>query len=683
MGDNMALKTVYNIAVVGRDTVGKSNVIQQLLALQQGLQKNIVESPEEKQRGYTIYNRFYKSEFANNRFNFVDTPGNTNFLSKVKTAINITNSALFIVSGTGISDTSLRVWESIISQEVPRAIFMNMLDLPEANFDNTLHDIELKFNIRPLVLSIPCVDDGKLIGTIDIFNEQLLLGTDKNIKTVDIPPEFVDEVTRYKESGIEQLSELDDELMELYVEGQEIPDHLLKKALVECVQARKITVVMGGCAKSGIGIAQLKKFIEINFASFNDSPVWVGTESEDKAEEIIERVPNPQAPFAAFSFKTLHDRYAGKLSYLLIISGTLSKGDKILNNNTHEKISINRINLIHGEALEEITEAGPGDIVILEKQDNIEINQTFCDPDHPVYFEPLKQLVPRCTYRLTIPKNTKEERVLMALNRSIAEDPSLRLHKNAETGEFLLSGMGVMHLQILQEHLKNIYDVEIGLELPHIAYHETIAQPIKAEGKHKKQTGGHGQFGIVRITMEPLPRGGGFEFVNKIVGGVIPRQFISSVEKGVIEALRKGTLGGFPVVDIRVILYDGQFHNVDSSDYSFQAAGILAVQNALAEVKSLLLEPIMEVEIDVPEYDMGKVSKDIASRRGRIQGFDSREFTNIVKAEIPLAELQNYTPLLREMTQGLGMYSMYLSHYEVVSSHLASKALADNAKKTG
>ncbi|MCP4294185.1 MAG: elongation factor G [Proteobacteria bacterium] len=673
----MDLKTIYNIAIVGRDTVGKSKVIKQLLSLQSSKDEQIVESPEEEQRGYTIYNRFYRSETDTTRINYIDTPGNTNFLPKVKTALNIANSALFIVSGTGISDTSLRIWESIIFQEVPRAIFINMLDLPEANFDNTLHDIELKFSIKPLVLYMPYFDDGKLVGIIDVLEDKLLLGTGKNIKSTKIPSGSEEEILHYRDLAVEQLSELDEELMELYIEGEEITKELLAKALVECVQARKVTVVMGGCAKSVIGFAQLKDFIETNFASFTQSPIWVGTKSKEATDEILERGPEADGPFSAFSFKILHDRYAGKLSYLLVISGTLKKGFKVLDVNTQEKTVVSRLNLIHGEKLTEVDQAGPGDIVVLEKQENIDINHTLCDPDHPVYFEPLKQSVPRCTHKLVIPHNVKEERVLMALHRSVAEDPSLRLHKNEETGEFLLSGMGVMHLQVLQEHLQNVYEVEIELELPNIAYHETIAQAVKAEGKHKKQTGGHGQFGVVRINMEPLPRGGGFEFVNKIVGGVIPRQYISSVEKGVVEALQKGTMGGFPVVDVRVTLYDGQFHNVDSSDYAFQAAGILAIRNAQTEAKNILLEPIMEVEIDVPEHDMGKISKDIASRRGRIQGFENREFTNIVKAEIPLSELQNYTPLLREMTQGLGMYTMQLNHYEVLSSHLAAKVIKE------
>ncbi|PCI24739.1 MAG: hypothetical protein COB67_11375 [SAR324 cluster bacterium] len=679
MNSSTVVKNVCNVAVVGRDTVGKSKVIEGLLKLQPGTDSTIIESSEEESRGYTIYNRFYRYESPEARITLIDTPGNTNFLPKVKTALYIAGTALFVVSGTGISDSSMRVWESVVSQDSPRAIFINMLDLPEANFENTLHDIELKLSLKPLVLFIPWSDDGKLVGVIDVLKEQLILGQGRKPKIQELPLTSQEEVTFYRESTVEQLAELDEELMELYIEGKPLPVPLLEQVLTQSVLQRKVTPILVGAAKAEVGTLALKLFMEQHFPAYHKHSSWVGVIPEAGSTEYVERKPIASEPFSAISFKTIHDRYAGKLSYLLVLSGSLGKGAKILNSSTHEKFVVGRINYIHGEKLKEMEMAGPGDIILLEKMEEISSNQTFCDPAHPVLFDPMPRLIPHCTFRLVIPEKVKEERVLTALQRCIAEDPSYRLHKNNETGEMLLSGMGVMHLQVLQEYLEKNYDVEISLELPEIAYHETISATVNVEGKHKKQTGGHGQFGVVKITIEPLPRGGGFEFINKIVGGSIPRQFISSVEKGVIEALQKGHLG-FPVVDVKVTLNDGAFHNVDSSDYSFQAAGIQAIRKALPEAKPTLLEPIMEVEIDVPEHAMGRISKDIASRRGRIQGYEPREFTNVVTAAIPLSELQNYTPVLREMTHGLGMYDMNLKQYEVLSSHLASKVLAKRNK---
>lgn len=677
----MSERKTFNVAIVGRDTVGKSRVVTSLLQLQKGAKPEKVEAPEEEARNYTIYNRFFHCEFENHRLNLIDTPGNTNFLAKVNTALYIANGAVQVVSATGISTSSLRIWESIMQHEVPRLVFINMIDVPEANFDSTLSGIEQNFGIQPAVINFPVYDDGKLIGLVDVLQKKLVVQKGIKSEMKEIPDSAKDEFDLYQEALKEQLAEVDDEVMELYIDGEEISEELLYNALQQGTRNRSLTPVLCGVAKDHIGVKCLDDFIEQNFPRHDMGQAWMGAVSDKDPDEYTERLPSVEEPMSAFCFKTLHDRYAGKLSFLLMISGKLAKGDKIVNSSTHQKITVGKISLISGETLIEVDEAVPGDIFILEKMDEILTENTICDPNNTIIYEMPHKLQPRCTFKLELPEDVKEDRAMTSLQKVLSEDPALRMHKNEETNELLLSGMGVMHLQIMQEHLKNVYDVSIILDTPHIAYHETLTAPITMQGKHKKQSGGHGQFGNVFITIEPLPRGGGFEFVSKIVGGVIPKQYIPSVEKGVVDALKKGALGGYPVVDVRVTLFDGSYHDVDSSDFAFQAAGSLAVKKALQEAKCVLLEPVMEVEIDIPEHDMGAISKDVSSRRGRILGYDSKELTSLVTAEIPLAEMGDYAPSLREKTQGLGLYTMSLKGYEVLTSHLSSKVLAERKQE--
>ncbi|MDH5561235.1 MAG: elongation factor G [Deltaproteobacteria bacterium] len=668
---------IHNIAVTGKDGVGKSQLVDALLSIQAKNQESrIVEYPEEKNRNFTIYNRFYHFDYHDTSFNLIDTPGNTNFLPKVNIALHIASGTIFVVSGEGNVEAGFRIWESVIDKKTPKLIFVNRLDMPEANMDNTLYEIEQSLSMSPLVLYLPWYDDGKLIGVIDILDQKIILGKKGKGKTLAIPEESLSEALRYKEATIEKLAELDDELLEHFVEGKKPSLELLKKVLSQAIRNNKVTPVLVGSAKQGVGVDILSDFLVKSFPPHSQGPSWLGKTSNSDNGDLVERRPLSSEPFSGLVFKTLHDRYMGKLNFLLVISGVLKKGMKLLNSSTNAKFPLGRINVINAENLDEITEAYPGDIVVIEKEDHIVTNQTVCDPHHPMFIDPIPFPVPRCTFHLELTNSTMDNRIMDSLHKVIAEDPSLRLHKNEETNEILLSGMGMMHLEITREHLKNVYDVEVKLSNPFIAYHETITKKVTAQGKHKKQSGGHGQYGDVHLQLEPLPRGSGFEFVNGIVGGVIPKTYIPAVEKGVLEAMKNGCLGGFPVVDIKVTLFDGSHHTVDSSEHSFFQAGIIAVRKALPEAKSVLLEPIMEMEIDIPEDDVGTVSKNLASRRAKVLRYYYRNFTTVIVAEAPLAEFLDFTPALRGMTQGMGLYTMSLKSYEVVTSHLAAKILS-------
>ncbi|MBU3917410.1 elongation factor G, partial [bacterium] len=379
-------------------------------------------------------------------------------------------------------------------------------------------------------------------------------------------------------------------------------------------------------------------------------------------------------------FRTTFDRYVGKLSYVYVISGVLKKGTKLLNSSNSAKLLTGRMSIVNGDDTEEVDEAYPGDIIVLEKEDELSTNQTICDVNNPIFFKPIRFLEPRCTSRLELTNSGKDSRIMDAVNKLIAADPSLKMHVNPDTKEVLFSGVGTTHLEVAREHLKNVYDVEINLVEYQIAYLETIVGKATVQGKYKKQSGGHGQFGDVHIILEPNPRGAGFEFVDKIVGGAIPRNYIPGVEKGVIEALSKGVLAGYPVVDVKVTLFDGSFHNVDSSDFAFQRAGSMALKKAMKEAKPVLLEAIMEMEIDVPESDVGKVTKDLSGRRGKVSSYSYKQLSTIVHAEAPMAELADYAQALRGMTGGLGLYDMKLKSHEILSSVFAEKVIA--ARKT-
>ena len=640
----------FVISVVGRDSVGKSGLIQGLIHLQKNNLAQEVQFPEEVERGYTLYNRFYRLNLENHTTQFIDTPGNSNFLPKIQASLEASHGAIFVVSSHGVFHSSFRIWESILKSNTPRMIFVNMFE--DANsFDNVLHGIEQHLDIKPLVLFAPHLEEGKLVGVIDIMHQKLI--SDKGQK--DLPDSAKEAVEIYREMAIEQLADFDDAIMEKYIEGEDVPIELLDGALKQGIRSYKIAPIFTGCTKSLLGIAEMDEFINVYFPSHCEGPAVVGVDPDDE-NTVLERLPLPDQPFSGMVFKTKFDRYAGKLSIMLVVSGTLNKGDKIINSTNNKKITVHKMAFINGDKLEETTKVQAGDIVALEKVDDVDTNQSVSSAKEPILLEAVNYPVPRCTFRLEIPENQKDEKVMESLHKICDEDPSIRLHKNKETGDILLSGMGVMHLEITKEHLKNVYDVEIDLSKPHIAYHETIGSKIEVQGRHKKQSGGHGQFGDVKVRFEPLPNGSGFEFVNKITGGVVPRNYIPAVERGIIDALQHGHLAGFPVVDVRATLYDGSYHSVDSSDLAFQMAGKISVRNALPEAKSKLMEPIMELEVDLPESDVGKMSKEIASRRGRVLGYENKPMSTVITAEIPLSEMTGFSASLREKNPRIGPF---------------------------
>jgi len=669
---------IHNISFVGKDGTGKSKLVNAILKLKSKKKESeIVEYPEEIERGYTIYNRFYHFDREEYTYNLIDTPGNTNFLPKIKTAAAVSSGAVILVSPTSPNDSAFRIWQRVAESHTPRVMFINGLDEPEADFEKAIVDIEDAFSTKPAVLQMPWYEDGKLTGVIDVIQKKLTKGAPGKLKEEEVPESVKDELDLLRATTIERLAEMDDELMELYIEETEPPMDLLLKVLANGVADCTVTPLLVGSARENIGIETLCDFIETYFSPFDQRPVFMGKAANSPEAEIVERKANRNEPFCGRVFKTLYDRYAGKLSFVQVISGTLAKGTKVINIEDSNKLTVGRISIISGETTDEVEVAYPGDIVVLEKVDSLVANQTICDPAHPIILDPINYLKARYTKKLIMTNSSKDSRIMDALNKVVAEDPGLRISTNKDTKEMLLSGAGIMHVDVTKEHLKNAYDVDFELGTPSIGFNETITRTTTVQGKFKKQSGGSGQYGDVHIKVEPLPRGGGFEFVNKVVGGSVPKNYIPSVEKGAKEALLDGALGRFPVVDVKVTLFDGSYHAVDSSDFAFQAAGKLAIKKALPEAGSVILEPVMEVDIDVAEEDVGKISKDIASRRGKINKYDYGEFSSIVNADIPLSEMQDYTPTLRGMTQGMGLFKMKLAGYEIMLQDSAKKVIAN------
>ena len=671
-------QNIHNIAIVGKDGVGKTTLTNNFVKINAKLKSLDYEiQPEEESRGFTIYNRIFNFSKGEETFNVMDTPGHTDFLASIKSALFASTGAVFVTSALGGPEGALRVWESLIDSKTPRAIFVNQLDQESANFDEALQALETGFSARPVILYVPWFDGGNLVGIIDVINQKLISGEAGKIKEEDLPDAAAETVELYRSTTYERLAELDDELMEYYIEEKPAPQDLLIKVMSEGVKTCEITPVISGSAELNIGLETLFDYIKTYFPSHGNSKAWEGTTSTDPEAEVVERKPEASEPFSGYIFRTTFDRYAGKLSYIRVISGVLKKGVKLLNPSNSAKLTVGRISIVNGDKTDEIEEAYPGDVVVLEKQDDLATNQTVCDVNNPVYFPPLTFLESRCTFKLEMTGSSKDVRTMDAVNKIIAQDPSLTMHVDPDTKEVLFSGKGTVHLEAAAEHLKNIYDVEINLVPYQIGYRETIVGKATVQGKYKKQSGGSGQFGDVHITAEPLPRGTGYEFVDKIVGGAIPRNYIPSVDKGIQEALLTGTLAKYPVVDVRVTCFDGSYHAVDSSDFAFQRAGWMAVNKALPEAKPVILEPIMEMEIDVLEADVGKVSKDLSGRRGKVASYSYKELTTVVHAEAPLSELTDYAQALRGMTLGLGMFSMKLKTYEILAQNLAEKVIAN------
>lgn len=633
--------------------------------------------PEELKRNSSLSSGFHQFNWKKHTVSLIDTPGDQNFFSDTKSCMQAADSAVIVVDAVdGIKVQSEQAWDFAEAFNLPCIIFINKLDRERANFMRAFKDAAECFEPKPMIIQIPIGSEENFSGIIDLISMKAYTYDAKGKATkIDIPSDMQDMVSEEREALVENVVESDDELLERYLEGESLSDDEIMVALKKGILSRSFVPVLCGSVTKNIGVDLLQDFIIHCMPSPLDRGPWIAADATGDGE--IECRPDPDAPFSGFVFKTVADPFAGRLSIFRIVSGTLGGDGNFFNVNKDTSERYNQLLRLAGKEQKQITKAGPGAIVAMAKLKETTTGDTICNSSQKVKFKCADPLPPLISFAVKAKSKGDEDKVFISLSKLLEEDMSLQLTRNPETKQILLSGLGQVHIEVTTEKLKRKFNVEVQLDTPKVPYKETITKRVRVQGKHKKQTGGHGQYGDCWIQIEPLPRGKGFEFENKIVGGSIPRQYIPAVEKGVIESAQKGVLTGFPCVDFKVILDDGSFHAVDSSEMAFKIAGSLAFKKAATDAGPVLLEPIMSVSVITPDEYMGDIMGDLNSRRGRVLGMDSKGKNQVINAQVPMSEFLTYAPDLNSITGGRGLFTMEFSHYDEVPAQISQKIVAE------
>ena len=633
--------------------------------------------PEELKRNSSLSSGFHQFNWKKHTVSLIDTPGDQNFFSDTKSCMQAADSAVIVVDAVdGIKVQSEQAWEFAEAFNLPCIIFINKLDRERADFMRAFKDAAECFEPKPMIIQIPIGSEENFSGIIDLVSMKAYTYDAKGKATkIDIPSDMQDMVSEEREALVENVVESDDELLERYLEGESLSDDEIMVALKKGILSRSFVPVLCGSVTKNIGVNLLQDFIIHCMPSPLDRGPWIAADATGDGE--IECRPDPDAPFSGFVFKTVADPFAGRLSIFRIVSGTLGGDGNFFNVNKDTSERYNQLLRLAGKEQKQITKAGPGAIVAMAKLKETTTGDTICNSSQKVKFKCADPLPPLISFAVKAKSKGDEDKVFISLSKLLEEDMSLQLTRNPETKQILLSGLGQVHIEVTTEKLKRKFNVEVQLDTPKVPYKETITKRVRVQGKHKKQTGGHGQYGDCWIQIEPLPRGKGFEFENKIVGGSIPRQYIPAVEKGVIESAQKGVLTGFPCVDFKVILDDGSFHAVDSSEMAFKIAGSLAFKKATKDAGPVLLEPIMNVSVITPDEYLGDIMGDLNSRRGRVLGMDSKGKNQVINAQVPMSEFLTYAPDLNSITGGRGLFTMEFSHYDEVPAQISQKIVAE------
>jgi elongation factor G len=637
--------------------------------------------PEEQKRRVSISSAANFVEWEKHKINFIDTPGDSNFAYDIKCSMSVVENAVIIVDAVGgVEFQTQKVWELTDEFKLPRIIFINRLDRERANFTTALESIKSKFKKKVTPVCLPIGAEDKFNGIVDLIGLKAYLFSDNKGagKVIDIPAEMKDEVKSLRDSMVEDIAESDDELMNKYLEAGELSDEELKTGLKKGVSAGSLIPVVCGSSIKGIGISLLLDLIVSSFASPVDRGPVKG--KKPKTNEVEERQPSEDAPFSAIVFKTIADPYAGRLTLFRVYSGTLNSDTPVYNSSRKITEKFGHVFFLEGKNQKQEEVLIPGDIAGVAKLKETTTGDTLCNEKSPIIFEKVAVPPPIISYAMEPKTRGDEDKIASSIHRLTEEDPTIVYTRNVETKEMILSGMGQVHIEVNIEKMKRKFGVEVNLNTPKIPYKETIKGKTNVQGKYKKQSGGRGQFGDCWIDIEPLPRGGGFVFEDKIVGGVIPGQYRPAVEKGIVEAAAKGVIAGYPVVDFKIALTFGSYHTVDSSEMAFKIAGSMAFQKGVMDCQPILLEPIVNIEIEIPEEYMGDVIGDLNSRRGRVQGMDANGSNQIIKGQVPLAEILKYAPDLRSMTSGRGNFTYTHSRYEEVPAYIAEKIIAESKK---
>jgi elongation factor G len=636
---------------------------------------------QEQERGITITSAATTCEWADHRINIIDTPGHVDFTVEVERSLRVLDGAIALFdSVAGVEPQSETVWRQADKYHVPRIAYINKMDRIGANFDQGVQTMIDRLGAHPVPIQLPIGAESDFLGIIDLLNMKAIIYNDelgKDVDIVDIPDDHKDVAAAAREHLLEEVSHYDDELLELILEDAEIPVELLRKAIRKATLELKLTPTLCGSSFKNKGVQPLLDAVIDFLPSPLDVPPVEGHEPVKGDEEDREAVrhADDSEPFAALAFKIMADPFVGKLTYFRVYSGKLEAGSRVLNVTTGRTERIGRVLMMHANDREDVTEVYAGDIAAGVGIKQVATGDTLAAPDKPIRLETIT--FPEPVIKVAIEPKTKadQEKMSVALGRLAEEDPTFQVQTNEETGQTEISGMGELHLEVLVDRMLREYKVDANVGRPQVSYRETVrGEAKKVEGRFVRQTGGSGQYGIVYIDIEPAP-GEGFDFVNKIKGGAVPSEFIPAVEKGVEEALPNGVKAGFPMVDVRVTLVDGKYHDTDSSEIAFKVAGSLAFQEAAKRAKPVLLEPVFAVEVVTPEEFMGDVIGDLNRRRGRVEGMEPRGNAQVVKAHVPLSEMFGYATDVRSMTQGRATYTMQFDRYEEVPTNIAERVI--------
>jgi elongation factor G len=641
---------------------------------------------EEVARQMSIAASVATLDWNKTKINLIDTPGFNMFVHEAKLAMPAVENVIVVVDGVaGVEVVTEKVWNYADEFHMPRIIVVSRMDRERADATRTLESLTASFGRTVMPLQLPIGSEKNFSGIVDLVRMKAFtyeMGGNGKGKEADIPAGIAEEAKAAHERLVELIAEGKDELMEEFFEKGTIPEEHLIPALHEAIKEDRIFPVLFTSGLGNIGSDKLMDFL-VDFAEHADEkPDQKAVATPNNGEPPARKVRDSE-PLSVFVFKTMSDPFAGRISYLKVMSGVL-KNDAVVQNftrNVSEKLS--HIGTVQGKALTDVAEVHAGDICAVAKLKETLTGDTLGDKNAPIQYPKVALPEPVISFAIEAKTRADEDKLSAAIHKLEEEDAMLRFFRDEQTKEFLISGTGQQHIEVIVSKLKSRYHTEVNLKAPKVPYRETIRGKADVEGRHKKQTGGHGQFGVCNIKMEPLPRGGNFEFVNDIFGGSIPRNFIPAVEKGIVEAAQRGHLAGYPVVDFKVILYDGKYHDVDSNELSFKTAGRLAFRKAMEQAKPALLEPIMRVEIEVPDEFAGAIMGDLNSRRGRIQGMDNKAGKTIVKAEVPMAEMLTYGAELTSMTQGRGSFNMEMDHYDFVPAQQQEKIIAQAKAERG
>jgi len=676
------IEKTRDIGIIAHIDAGKTTVTERVL-FYTGVSYKIGEVHEgeaimdwmeqERERGITITAAATTCFWRDHRINIIDTPGHIDFTVEVQRSLRVLDGGVVIFDGVaGVEPQSETVWRQADKYKVPRTCFINKLDRMGANFEKSFESILERLTPNAVALNIPIGLESEFEGVIDLYAMKAVYFEGEhgeNVIEKEIPEKFKTEAEKWRKLMIEKIAETDDALIEKYLKNQEPTIEELKRALRKACLDYKLVPVFCGSALKNKGVQQMLDGVVDYLPSPIDLPPAKGVLPRSKEE--VSREAKDDAPFAALAFKLQTDPYVGQLTYFRVYSGSLSAGSYVYNATTDTKERIGRILRMHANHREEVKEVFAGDIAATVGLKNTHTGNTLCDPDHPILLEEIEFPEPVVSMRIEPKTKADQEKMSLALKRLSDEDPTFRIKSDPETMETIISGMGELHLDIIVDRMKREFKVEAGVGKPQVAYKETITAEGEAEGKYIRQSGGRGQYGHVRIRLEPKERGEGFEFVNSIRGGVIPQEYIPAIEKGIKEAMERGVVAGFPLVDLSVELYDGSYHEVDSSEMAFKIAGSMALQEGVRRSKPILLEPIMKVEAVTPENFLGDVVGDMNSKRGHIASMTDRYNMKVIDAKVPLSEMFGYVTSLRSMTEGRATYTMEFDRYERVPENIA------------